>query len=320
VLARLLTEVFDQSEVALIEGEADVAEELLTFPFDHILFTGSTRVGRIVMAAAAKTLASVTLELGGKSPAIVDETADVQAAAERIAWGRFISAGQACVAPDYVVVHRSILPEFLEAAKHAVAVFYGPTEEARAQSPDICRVIDAKSVARLGSLIEDAVQRGATVVCGGRWDAATRYVAPTILTGVADDAEVMSEEIFGPVLPVLTFETIGEVCRLVQSRGKPLAMYIFSRRRENVETVLRSTSAGGTVVNHTLLHLANPDLPFGGVGESGFGAYHGEYGFRAFSHERAVVRQGRFSITQMLYPPYGPRTERLVRWLDIFRS
>jgi aldehyde dehydrogenase (NAD+) len=320
VVARIVGEVFDEREVALIEGDADVAETLLSFPFDHIFFTGSTRVGRIIMAAAAKTLASVTLELGGKSPAIVDETADIVAAAERIAWGKFISAGQACVAPDYVVVHRSVLTAFLDAAKRAVGGFYGPTEEARAKSPDISRVIDAKSAARLGSLIEDAVRRGATVECGGRWDAETRYVAPTILAGVAPDAEVMSEEIFGPVLPVLSYEKIDEVYRLIRSRGKPLAMYVFSRRNDNVESLLRNTSAGGTLVNHTLLHLANPHLPFGGVGESGFGAYHGEYGFRAFSHERSVVHQRWFSLTQMLYPPYGPRTERLVRWLDVFRS
>ena len=320
VLARLLADVFEEREVAVIEGDAAVADTLLALPFDHIFFTGSTRVGRIIMAAAAKTLSSVTLELGGKSPAVVDESADVRVAAERIAWGKFISSGQACVAPDYALVHRTLVSEFITTAKRTVAGFYGATEEARAQSPDVARVVDAKSAARLGALIEDAVRRGATVECGGQWDAATRYVAPTILAGVDPDAEIMSDEIFGPVLPVLAYDTPDDACRLIRSRGKPLAMYVFSRRRENVEVLLRNTSAGGTLVNNTLLHLANPYLPFGGVGESGFGAYHGEHGFRAFSHERSVVRQGRFAITHLFYPPYGPRTARLVRWLDYFRS
>jgi aldehyde dehydrogenase (NAD+) len=320
VLRHIIAEVFDESEVALVEGNAAVADSLLSLPFDHIFFTGSTHVGQVVMAAAAHTLASVTLELGGKSPAIVDETADVKLAAERIAWGKFLSAGQACVAPDYALVHQSRVAEFVAAAKQTVATFYGETEDARAKSPDIARVIDGRSAERLGALIEDAVRRGATVECGGRWDSSTRYVAPTILSGVGMDAEIMRDEIFGPVLPVLTYANTHELYRIIHSRGKPLAMYIFSRSRKKIEETLRNTSAGGTLVNNTLIHLANPNLPFGGVGESGFGSYHGEFGFQAFSHARAVVQQGRFAVARMLYPPYGPHTDRLVKWLDRFRA
>jgi aldehyde dehydrogenase (NAD+) len=319
VVARILAELFDESEVAMVEGGPAVADALLALPFDHIFFTGSTKIGRVVMAAAARTLASVTLELGGKSPALVDETADIELAAERIAWGKFASSGQACVAPDYALVHRSCAPAFVAATKRVVARFFGEDEDARAASPDIARVVDRAAAERLARLIEDAARRGATVECGGRWDIATRYVAPTILSGVDEAAEIMLDEIFGPVLPVLTYGTPEEAYHIINSRGKPLAMYVFSRREQNVEAVLRNTSAGGTLVNHTLLHLANPNLPFGGVGESGFGNYHGEHGFLAFSHQRAVLRQGPFTMTQWLYPPYGPRTERLVRWLDRIR-
>ena len=320
VVARLIAESFDERDVAMVEGDAVVADALLAMPFDHIFFTGSTRVGRVVMTAAAKTLASVTLELGGKSPAIVDETADISVAAERIVWGKFVSSGQACVAPDYALVHQSRAEEFIAAAKQTLARFYGETEDARAQSADFARVVDARSVDRLGALVEDAVRRGATIEIGGRIDPASRYVAPTILSGVRMDFAIMLDEIFGPVLPIVTYNSADEAYHIVQSRGKPLAMYVFTRNNANLEGVLRNTSAGGTLVNHTLLHLANPNLPFGGVGESGFGAYHGESGFRAFSHERSIVRQGRFTITNLLYPPYGRRTERLVKWLGFIRS
>jgi aldehyde dehydrogenase (NAD+) len=320
VLSSIIQDVFHESEVAVVEGDLTTADALLALPFDHIFFTGSTRIGRRVMAAAAQTLASVTLELGGKCPAIVDETADVALAGERIAWGKFISAGQACVAPDYVLVHESKATGFIDAAKGALARFYGDSEDARATSPDLARVIDAASVNRLAQLVEDAVRRGATVECGGRWDAATRYVAPTILSNVAADAEIMADEIFGPVLPVSTYRTAADAYAMIRSRGKPLAMYVFSQSDANVAAMLANTSAGGTLVNDTLIHLANPNLPFGGTGESGSGSYHGEFGFRAFSHERSVVRRGPISFMRMTYPPYGAGVERIIKFLDRLRS
>jgi aldehyde dehydrogenase (NAD+) len=320
VLGALMADVFSDDEVGVVEGDATVANALLSMPFDHIFFTGSTRIGKVVMAAAAQTLASVTLELGGKSPAIVDETADIKVAAERIVWGKFASSGQACVAPDYALVHESRGAEFTAEAVRCVARFYGDTEGAREKTPDLARVVDQRAAERLASLVQDAVKRGAVVECGGRWDVASRYVAPTILSGVDMHADIMSDEIFGPVLPIVTYRSAEEAYRIIGSRGKPLAMYIFSTRRENVEDALRNTSAGGTLVNHTLLHLANPYLPFGGVRESGSGSYHGEWGFQTFSHERSVVRQGRFTVTDILYPPYGPQTERIAKWLSIFRG
>ena len=319
VLAQIVAEAFDPDEVALVQGEVSTAEALLELPFDHIFFTGSVGVGKRIMAAASKTLASVTLELGGKSPAIVDESADVAMAAERLVWGKFTSAGQACVAPDYVFVHASRRAELVTAMEKTLTRFYGATEEARARTPDFSRVVDAASVARLARLVEDAAQRGARVVTGGRWDAATRYVAPTILTDVPTDAAIMDEEIFGPVLPVLDYQELDEVYRFIRTRGKPLALYVFSRDKASIARVLANTTSGGTAVNNALVHLANPNLPFGGVGSSGFGSYHGIAGFKAFSHERSVFVQ-KMSGGSMYYPPYGPRTRRLVEWMARLRG
>ena len=315
-LAAVVASAFDPREVALVTGGVAVADALLELPFDHFFFTGSTRIGKRVMQKAAEHLASVTLELGGKSPAIVDETADVGAAAERIGWGKFVNAGQTCVAPDYVLVHASKQDAFVEALRRAVEKMYGATEEARKASPDFARMIDDGALRRLKALFDRTVAQGARVELGGTIDAEQRYFAPTVLTGVAPDSPVMEEELFGPLLPVLTFNTLDEACELSRRWGKPLALYVFSKRGANVETVLGRTTAGGTVVNNTIIHLANPDLPFGGVGGSGRGSYHGEAAIRALSHERAVLHQGRPALLKMLYPPYGPGKAKLLRAIE----
>jgi len=309
-LGELIKATFDPSEVALFEGDARVAEWLLEQPFDHIFFTGSTLIGHKVMAAAAKHLATVTLELGGKSPVIVDKDVDLDLAAERITWGKFVNAGQTCVAPDYLLVHESRVADFLEKAKEQISRLYGPSEEARQQSVDFCRLVDDRAFQRVRSLTEQTVQKGAKVEIGGRFDAATRYIAPTLLSGLPKDAPIMAEEIFGPVLPVLTWKTRDEVYEHINASGKPLALYIFSRDPQMIEDVLHHTSAGGTVINNVMIHLANPNLPFGGVGESGMGNYHGLHGFQAFSHERAVLHQGPGAMLKLLYPPYDqPRKQ-----------
>jgi aldehyde dehydrogenase (NAD+) len=310
-VARLVEAVFPPEEVAVVVGGIPVADALLELPFHHVFFTGSTRVGRRVMAAAAKHLASVTLELGGKSPVVVDEQADVAAAARRVTWGKFVNAGQTCIAPDYVLVHRSREREFIEAAKATLAGFFGPTEEDRRRTPDFCRIVDLAAHRRLSDLLQAAVNAGAKVETGGETDAADRYVAPTILSGVTEENPVMEEEIFGPILPVLPFGDLGEAIEVVRRGGKPLAMYVFCGSAANRERVIAQTTAGATVVGNTLLHYANPNLPFGGVGESGQGSYHGEFGFRAFSHERAVLRQRGRPLAEMFYPPYGRRLVRL---------
>ena len=318
-MARILADAFPEDEVAMVAGGIPAADALLELPFDHIFFTGSTAVGRKVMHAAAEHLASVTLELGGKSPAIVDRSADVAQAAERIVWGKMVNAGQTCVAPDYVLVHEADAPAFLAAARDTVARFYGSGAAARA-SEDLARIVDGRAFQRLADALRQTIAEGARVEAGGDTDAAERYIAPTVLSNVRPDAPVMREEIFGPVLPVLTVRSTDEALAFVNARPKPLALYLFSRDGAATERVLRGTTAGGTIVNHVICHLANPDLPFGGVGESGQGSYHGLAGFRAFSHERAVLHAGKWSLAPLYYPPYGPRMRRIAnlmsRWME----
>lgn len=311
-LKKLVTDVFPEDEVAIFEGDAKVAEALLDQPFDHIFFTGSTAIGHKVMEAAAKHLASVTLELGGKSPAIVDSDVDLDTATERIVWGKFVNAGQTCVAPDYALVHTSKVQDFLARVKTKITAFYGESEEARQQSVDFARMVDERAFQRVKTLVDSSVARGAKVEVGGRYDEGTRYIAPTVLSNVTPDAPIMGEEIFGPVLPVLTWSSREELYRHIDAGGKPLALYVFSRDERMIEEVLRNTTAGGSVVNHTLIHLANPNLPFGGVGASGQGSYHGFSGFRTFSHERAVLVQGRLDMLRMLFPPYGRKAQERI--------
>jgi aldehyde dehydrogenase (NAD+) len=315
LLRSLLEEVFPQEEVAVVLGGIDVAEALLDLPFDHLFFTGSTAVGRKVMAAAARHLPSVTLELGGKPPAIVDETADVEKAARRIAWGKLVNAGQSCIAPDHVFVHASREVALLRALGDRIAAQYGATEEERRRSPDLARIVDRRAAERLARALEEALARGAKLVVGGTVDPDARWVDPTVVTDVPLDSALMREEIFGPILPVLRYGDLEEVLARVRAGPKPLAIYVFSERRQNVERVLRGTSAGGSGVNMPLLHVANPDLPFGGVGESGMGSHHGLAGFRAFSHERAVLTQGPLAFVERLFPPYGTPLSRRIRAL-----
>jgi aldehyde dehydrogenase (NAD+) len=305
VCGKIVAEVFDPEEAVLIGGDQSTAKALLDLPFDHVFFTGSSPVGRKIMAAAATHLSSVTLELGGKSPVIVDETADIPYAAQCIVWGKFVNAGQTCVAPDYAFVHASQAGAFFDAAREALATAYGAADEERQASEDYCRMIDDSNTRRVQRLIEEAVRDGAKLEAGGQVDAAERYIAPTILSGVRPDATVMQDEIFGPVLPVLTYQSREEIYGFLRSRPKPLALYIFSRQNRNIEELVGSTSAGGTVVNNCLMHLLNPNLPFGGAGASGFGSYHGRFGFQAFSQERAVLVQGRPRLSHLFYPPYA---------------
>ncbi|MCP3101009.1 aldehyde dehydrogenase family protein [Myxococcus sp. K15C18031901] len=308
-LARLIRDVFPENEVALFEGGVETAEALLELPFDHFFFTGNPRIGRKVMEAAAKHLSSVTLELGGKSPVIVDESADVRAAAERLAWGKFINGGQTCVAPDYVFVHESRAQAFVDALKAVITRFYGETEPERQASPDFSRLVDAAAWRRVKDLVDRSVAAGAKVETGGLGDGPSRYLAPTVLTGVTPDMAVMEGEIFGPVLPVMTFRSRDEVYAHIQRGDKPLALYVFSQDKRAIEEVFRHTTSGGAVVNNVLIHVANPNLPFGGVGVSGLGNYHGVYGFRTFSHERAVSVQWMKSLAAVFFPPYRGKAQ-----------
>lgn len=320
VIRRIVEEVFEPEEVAVFEGDHTVAETLLTLPFDHIFFTGSPRVGRLVMEAAARHLASVTLELGGKSPAVVDETADVAQAAAKIAWGKFTNAGQTCIAPDYILVHRQLHDALVEALREQLETFYGPDAEAWAQSESYARIVNDHHFARLRLLYEDALAKGAREAIGGPWRAAERFIPPTVLTHVPDEAAIMQEEIFGPLLPIQIFDDLDEALQAINRRPKPLALYVFAQEARRVEYVLTHTSAGGGCVNDTLLHFNHPDLPFGGIGLSGLGKAYRYHGFLAFSNARPVVyRRFEVPLLRQLYPPYSERARRLIdRLLPFF--
>lgn len=307
-LGSLIDATFPEDEVAVIEGGPEIAALLLEKPFHHIFFTGSPAVGKIVMQAAARHLTSVTLELGGKSPVILDDTCDAREAAKRIVWGKFLNAGQACVAPDYLLLSEGRQAEFVRHATEMIAAFYGKPEA----SPDYCRIINDKHHARIRRLIEDAVRRGAQVETGGTWDEATRYIAPTLLTQVPADSLIMEEEIFGPVLPIVTYRNLSEAISLINSKERPLSLYIFSKSKVAVRQILENTSAGGTCINDVMVHYANVELPFGGINNSGFGNSHGFFGFRAFSHERAVLHQPAFSSMRLLVPPYTEKIKNLI--------
>jgi aldehyde dehydrogenase (NAD+) len=309
-MKRILDELFDEDEVAIIEGDSRVAEELLRKKFDHIFFTGSPAVGKIVMRAAAEHLTSVTLELGGKSPAIVDASANVANAAKKIVWGKFFNCGQVCIAPDYALVHESVRDEFLSHLQSAIT--------ARGDAAQGW-IVNERHASRVKRLIDTAVQGGARVVTGGTQSG--REIAPTVLANVAPDAAVMREEIFGPILPVLTYRTLDEAFAIIERREHPLVLYIFSRAKNVAREIVRRTRAGGTVVNQTLVHFYELELPFGGVGHSGVGKSHGFHGFEAFSNARGLLDQKLpFSAIEMLYPPYRGKLKQFlidftVRWL-----
>ncbi|AMO99343.1 aldehyde dehydrogenase family protein [Collimonas arenae] len=310
VIGQIIREVFSEDEVAMFEGDAPVAQALLDLPFDHIFFTGSPVVGKIVMAAAAKHLTSVTLELGGKSPTIVDETADLKAAAQNILWAKYTNNGQTCIAPDHIYVHASVKDEFLEHCRAALEAAYGKTAQ-QADSPDLARIVNQRHTARIKNLLDDATSRGARVVTGGLVDESQRYIAPTLIDGIPDDAKIMSEEIFGPLLPIIAYEQLDSVIARINADPKPLALYIWSRKQEHIARVMQQTTSGGACINHCVVQFLHGNLPFGGVNNSGIGSGHGHHGFLAFSHERAVVRT-RIMLASMFYPPYSGWTRKLV--------
>jgi len=295
VITALVRETFTEDFISVVTGGPDVAEALLAERFDKIFFTGSTRVGRLVMAAAAKHLTPVTLELGGKCPAIVCADANVELAAKRIAWGKFMNAGQTCVAPDFVLVQRSVLERFVAVLKKSLREFYG---EDASQSADYGRIVNARHFDRLVNYLRDG-----KVVHGGTHDAKDLFLAPTILEDVSPDASVMLEEIFGPILPVLEFDRLGDALASLRGRPTPLALYVFSNDRATQARVLAETRSGGVCVNDVVSHMIGTGLPFGGLGESGLGAYHGRAGFDAFSHDRAVLRRATWLDTPFRYPP-----------------
>lgn len=307
LIAKWIPKYLDRKAVQVVEGSVPETTALLQEKWDHIFYTGNGTVGRIVMAAAARHLTPVTLELGGKSPCIVDESADLNMTAQRIVFGKFFNAGQTCVAPDYVLVHDHVHDALVNRMSSAIREFYGDDPK---QSPDFARIVNERHHARLTRLLDDA-----DVVAGGETDVSDRYIAPTLLKNVKEDDAVMQEEIFGPILPVISVPSVDSAIAFVNRRPKPLALYLFGRDKDVHDRVLAGTSAGGTTINHIWLHLGVDQLPFGGVGESGMGAYHGRLSFETFSHRRAVLKKPLLPDPPLLFPPYSARKLRWIKRL-----
>ncbi|MBP3915627.1 aldehyde dehydrogenase [Clostridium sp.] len=298
LLEEMINENFQEEYLKVVsplEGK-EVVSYLLDLPFDYIFFTGSIRVGKIVMEKAAKNLVPVTLELGGKSPCIVDKDAKLELAAKRIVWGKFLNVGQTCVAPDYLCVHSSVKDKLLKLIVEEIHKQFGTEVK---NSPDYSRVINTASLNRLKEYLNDG-----EIYYGGNFDITELYMEPTILTNVDVDSNVMTEEIFGPILPVIEFDNIQDIISFINKREKPLALYYFSENKKSINNILRSTTSGGATINDTVIHVANGNLPFGGVGNSGMGSYHGKASFDAFTHKRSVMERGTFVEFNVRFAPY----------------
>lgn len=316
LLAELVEDIFSPEEVTVIKGSVDTATELLKLPFDHIYFTGSTVVGKIVMKAAAENLTSVTLELGGKSPTIIDETANLKDTAKRIVFGKFINNGQTCLAPDYVFVKNEIKQKFILSLQGAIKELFDAPNEINEDNPHYARIISTKQIERLNRLLQDALERGSMQIQSGNINIEKRFFPPALLTDVPWDSLLMNEEIFGPILPIFSYDSEDEVIERVNQNPKPLALYIFSKNKTFQKKILKATSSGTACVNDCVVHFAHPEMPFGGVNESGIGKSHGYYGFLAFSNEKPVLRQkSGFTTTYAFYPPYTRWTKRIMDWI-----
>jgi aldehyde dehydrogenase (NAD+) len=297
IIQQIVSSVFDPGHVTLFQGDAAVSQALLKEQWDYIFFTGSTRVGKIVYESAAKNLTPVTLELGGKSPCIVDQTALPAQAARRIVWGKFLNAGQTCIAPDYILVHEDSKDRLVEELRHSIVKFFG---EKTRESADLARIISDGHYQRLVSLLE-----GQKILFGGECEPADRFISPTLVDEPGRDTTIMQEEIFGPLLPIISYRDEQEVDSWMKTYGKPLAVYVFSKRKSFQKRIVREYSFGGGAINDTLVHISNKHLPFGGVGLSGIGSYHGKRSFDTFSHQKAVIQRGTWLDLTFRNPPYN---------------
>ncbi len=297
VISKIISSTFDQRYAFVVEGGVEVSRELLKEKFDYIFFTGGTQVGKIIMEAAASNLTPVTLELGGKSPVVIDKTANLDKAARKVAWGKFINSGQTCLAPDYILVHRDVKDRFMVRLTRHIREFYG---EDPGKSKDYSRIINAKHLERLRGLMKHGRK-----VIGGKVNEKDLYIAPTIYEDVSLNHPIMQEEIFGPLLPVLEFASIDEAVKTIKTMPKPLALYLFTGDKKVENRIVGDVSAGGMVINDTFLHVANHFLPFGGVGPCGIGAYHGKHGFETLSHHKAVMKKSLIFDIPFRYPPHG---------------
>lgn len=312
VMKSIIESTFPPNEVKLIEGDVAVSTALLELPFHHIFFTGAPSIGKVVMKAASNHLASVTLELGGKSPTIIDKTANIKDAAQMIVWGKFANCGQICIAPDYIYVHESIKAEFEKELVKNINNFY--TNDA-SKSGDYMRIVNEKHTARIQGYLKETIENGANVLYGGHSNSDNNYIEPTLLSNVSLDSSVMKNEIFGPILPILSYQKEEEVIDYINNNEKPLALYIFSKSNKTINNILDNTSAGGCCINNVAVHFYNNNLPFGGINNSGLGKSHGIFGFKSFSNEKAVYKQQLPSALKLMMPPYTPFKAKLIRWV-----
>ncbi len=310
-IAEFLSEIFDESEVAVVQGGKETAQELLGLPFDHIFFTGGTAVGKIVMQAAAKNLSSITLELGGKSPVVIDDSANLKITAERVVWGKFLNAGQTCIAPDYVLIKKGKADEFFNYAKHFVNKFYG---KALANSPEenLCNIVNEKNVLRLKFLLDDALGKGAEPILNNVTLDKGTFISPKIISNVPLESEIMQQEIFGPIMPVLFYKDFNEAVEIINKNPNPLSLYYFGKNKNNLRKLIQKVPAGGVVQNDVVVHFINYYAGFGGIRQSGFGKAHGFHGFKTFSNETHIMKQSRFSVVSMLYPPYTKLKKKIL--------
>jgi len=310
IIQKIINDVFPEDHVTVIQGNAEVATQLLEQRWDYIFFTGSVAVGKIVAQAAAKNLTAVTLELGGKNPCIVDETANLQLAAKRIVWGKFVNCGQTCIAPDYILVHQKSKSQFIDYLKAEITNAYGENPEI---SPDFARIINGRNWSRLVEMIEPD-----KVIFGGKYNNETNYLAPTLIEENNLDSLIMKDEIFGPILPIVTYNEESEIDSIIARYEKPLGLYIFSERKKFCDTIIATYSFGGGCINDTMIHFSNKKLPFGGVGHSGIGAYHGKLSFDIFSHHKGVVKKATWIDLPLRYAPYKGKlatVKKILNWL-----
>ena len=310
IIQKIIAAIFPINHVEVIQGDAEVATQLLAQRWDYIFFTGSVAVGKIVAKAAAANLTPVTLELGGKNPCIVDETANLQLAAKRIVWGKFINAGQTCIAPDYILVHQKSKNKFIEFLKAEITTAYGENPEI---SPDFARIINTKNWTRLVKMIDET-----KIIFGGKYNNETNYLAPTLIEENNLESLIMKDEIFGPLLPILTYTDESEIEAIITKYEKPLGFYIFSERKKFCDAIIAKYSFGGGCINDTMIHFSNKKLPFGGVGHSGIGAYHGKLSFDIFSHHKGVVKKATWIDLPLRYAPYKGKlasVKKILNWL-----
>ncbi|WP_452220237.1 aldehyde dehydrogenase family protein [Lacinutrix salivirga] len=309
LMGKIVSELYNDNDIALVEGEVETSEELLKLPFNHIFFTGSPQVGKIVMKAASKHLTSVTLELGGKSPTIIDDSANLEKTVKKMIFGKFVNAGQTCIAPDYVFLKEGLKAEFISIFKKQISEFYS---ENPSSSESYTRIVNTKHFERLKSYIEDAKRKNVIFESGGEMNSKDNYIAPTLVFDAPEDSELMQNEIFGPILPVKTYSKIDEVINYINANPKPLALYIFSKNKKTIQYIINNTRAGSTCVNHNLLQFLNHNLPFGGSNNSGIGKSHGIFGFSEFTNQRSVLKQHTIGAVDLLFPPYTNFKQKLV--------